>query len=179
MTAKLSPQMRRAIFFCLATTAIYLCMILGTLQHLESISGLKPFDMRPMGYTPTEANDLLAALKAEGRQYYLSRQLLLDTVYPALMAISLTFLFRLLNPRQGLKRIVSAGIALSWMAAAFDYLENILIANMLLRDGPVPDGIAAAASIATITKSLTTSAAALILLTLFVAGLASRARVGS
>ena len=69
--------------------SIYLLMINVTLAHIEMVSGHVPFDMRPFGYGPTEATTLLEALGMEGRKYYLSHQIPLDTLYPAILALTL------------------------------------------------------------------------------------------
>ena len=55
----------------LTAVGIYLFMIQVTLAHLQTISGMVPFDMRPFGYSPEEAARLLAALEDTGRAYYL------------------------------------------------------------------------------------------------------------
>jgi hypothetical protein len=48
----------------------------------------RPFDIRPLGYSYEEARSFLAATGEQGRAYYLSRQLILDTVYPPFYAVS-------------------------------------------------------------------------------------------
>jgi len=50
--------------------------------------GAAPFDIRPLGYSYEEARSFLAATGEQGRAYYLSRQLILDTVYPPFYAVS-------------------------------------------------------------------------------------------
>ena len=44
-----------AIGFGLAAATVYYLMITVTLSHLGAISGLVPFDMRPLGYGPQDA----------------------------------------------------------------------------------------------------------------------------
>ena len=68
---------------------IYLVMVLGTLRHLTDLAGVLPFDLRPTGYSQVDAEGLLEALGESGRQYYLTRQIPLDTLYPALLALTL------------------------------------------------------------------------------------------
>ena len=85
---------RAAAVFGTAATAVYLAMVLGTLPALEAQAGMMPFDLRPTGYSTDTALALLRALGAEGRFYYLTRQLPLDTLYPALMALTLSSLYR-------------------------------------------------------------------------------------
>ena len=73
----------------LIAASIYWVMISVTLAHIEAVSGQTPFDMRPAGYGPTQAAALLEALGGDGRDYYLRRQLTLDTLYPAMLALTM------------------------------------------------------------------------------------------
>jgi hypothetical protein len=47
---------RQAALLGFAAAGLYLLMIFGTLAHIETISGLRPFDMRPSGYSAELAN---------------------------------------------------------------------------------------------------------------------------
>ncbi|MGI3187455.1 hypothetical protein [Nioella aestuarii] len=139
--------------------SIYLLMVNITLAHLEAISGLIPFDMRPLGYSHAEALTLLGALGADGRAYYLSHQIPLDTVYPALLALTLMGAICWIGQRLPNRTLVRAGVALSLGAAAFDYAENLAICVMIW-NGPTPSvPLVFAASAATIAKSVLTSLA--------------------
>lgn len=137
----------------------YLLMVNITLAHIEAVSGLIPFDMRPLGYSHTDALMLLDALGADGRAYYLSHQIPLDTVYPALLALTLTGAICWIGQRLPSRTLVRAGVALSIGAAAFDYAENLAICAMIW-NGPTPSvPLVFAASAATIAKSVLTSLA--------------------
>src|SRR5258708_2531913 len=71
------------------SVAIWAVMVFGTLAHLRDLAhGLAPFDARPSGYGPEEAEALLNALGEAGRSYYADVQLRIDTVYPATYALS-------------------------------------------------------------------------------------------
>lgn len=157
-----------AALFGLAATAIYLLMILITLAHIEALSGLRPFDMRPGGYSPDQAKSLLNALGAIGRNFYLTRQLPLDLAYPALMAWTLVSLLRWFESRGAGQRFVQIGIWLSIGAAISDYLENAGICLMILSWPNLSDSIVRASSFASIVKSGLTSAAVLTVLLSFV-----------
>ena len=50
-----------AIVAAMLAASVYLAMVSVTLAHLEVVSGQVPFDMRPFGYSPTEAATLLDA----------------------------------------------------------------------------------------------------------------------
>ena len=72
----------------LAGAGVYAAMLLWTLPAItEAAGGLMPFDMRPFGYTHTEAVNFLAALTPEGLSLYLGPQAWLDRAYPALLGL--------------------------------------------------------------------------------------------
>ena len=161
----------------LAGASIYLLMINVTLAHIETVSGQIPFDMRPFGYGPQEAAQLLDALGADGRRYYLTRQIPLDTVYPALLAMTLVSSMLWFGTRLPNSRLVRTGIVFAVGAAFFDYAENIGIAAMILGWPDVSDALVQATSAASVVKSCSTTAAAFIVLCLWVMRI-SRSKVG-
>jgi hypothetical protein len=64
-------------------------MFFGPLAHLARLAdGLTPFDVRPRGYSYAEARALLEAIGEQGRRYYASPELVIDTFYPPLYALS-------------------------------------------------------------------------------------------
>ena len=144
--------------------SIYLLMINVTLAHIEAVSGHVPFDMRPFGYSASEAATLLAALKEDGRAYYLSHQIALDTLYPALLALTLIATIFWLGQRMPHRKLVRIGIALSVGCALFDYLENLGIAAMIWNWPEVSGPLVFATSTATILKSALTTLAVLLML---------------
>lgn len=145
-------------------TAIYLIMITVTLAHIETVSGQVPFDMRPAGYSPQDATALLEGLGADGRRYYVQRQILLDTLYPALLALTLIFLMLWVGKRIENDQVVRVGIILSVGAALCDYAENLGIAVMIWSWPNLTDALVYASSAATISKSVLTMAAFLCLM---------------
>lgn len=163
MTTRNAPRRygMAAIAFCLAGASIYALMINVTLAHIEAESKQVPFDMRPFGYGPQEAGRLLDALGEEGRIYYLTRQIPLDMLYPALLAMFLITSVLFFARRLPGSSLVRAGIAFSLGAALFDYTENLGIASMILRWPDLSHGVVRATSAASIMKSgLTTAAVA-------------------
>ena len=78
----------RILLFWGAAILVYFLMVFGTLADIEQITGVRAFDMRPTGYSYADALALISALEDEGRRIYLMRQIPLDMVYPALLAIS-------------------------------------------------------------------------------------------
>ena len=144
-------------------------MVGVTLAHLEIVSGQVPFDMRPFGYSPSDAATLLEALGADGRAYYLSRQIPLDTLYPALLALTLSSSICWFGRRLPNSRLIHLGVAFAVGSALFDYLENLGIAAMIYGWPDVSGSLVYAASTATIAKSvITTLAVMLVLATAFI-----------
>lgn len=146
--------------------SIYLLMINVTLAHIEAVSGQVPFDMRPFGYSSTEAATLLEALGVEGRAYYLSHQIALDTLYPVMLALTLIATICWFGRRMPNRKLVRFGIALSVGTALFDYVENLGIVAMIWSWPEISVPLVYATSTATILKSAFTTLA--VLLTLLV-----------
>lgn len=155
-----------AVVSGLVGASIYLLMINVTLAHIEAVSGHVPFDMRPFGYDATEAATLLNALGVEGRAYYLSHQIALDTLYPACLALTLIATICWFGQRMTNRKLVRFGIAFSVGSALFDYFENLGIAAMIWNWPEVSVALVYATSTATILKSVLTTVA--VLLTLLV-----------
>ena len=155
---------RQVALFGLAAAGFYLLMIFVTLAHIETLSGLRPFDMRPGGYSAELANSLINDLGPSGRRYYLTRQIPLDLVYPFLMALTLISLLKWLGSRDVSQRLVQIGTWFSIAAAIADYLENAGICLMILSWPEISANTVLAASAASIVKSGLTTAAVLIVL---------------
>jgi hypothetical protein len=150
---------KAAILFGLSAMMIYLVMVLGTLRYLTDLAVVLPFDLRPTGYSQVDAAVLLEALGEAGRHYYLMRQLPLDTLYPALLALTLISTLRWRAAKFGPTLMTRIGVPLAILAATFDYLENLGIGLML--HGGADPMLVQAASTATMVKSALTSAAIL------------------
>jgi hypothetical protein len=164
MTIPTKQYGRQAALFGLAAAGFYLLMIFGTLAHIETLSGLRPFDMRPGGYSAEQANSLIDALGSSGRRYYLTRQIPLDLVYPSLMALTLISLFKWLGSRDVSQKLVRIGTWFSIAAAIADYLENVGICLMILSWPEISANTVLATSVASIVKSGLTATAVLIVL---------------
>jgi len=157
---------RIAIVAAMLAASVYLAMVSVTLAHLEEVSGQVPFDMRPFGYSPTEASTLLDALGMVGREYYLTRQIPLDMLYPVLLALTLSSTIFWFGSRIPNRRFVHLGVTLSVGITLFDYIENLGIVAMIRSWPDVSGLIVYATSTATISKSvITTLAVSLALLT--------------
>lgn len=147
--------MNRAAYLVLtvATLAVYFVMIVWSLPKIASAAGgAMPFDLRPWGYTPNEAEAFLVALSSEGRAFYTDVQLRLDTLYPPLLALwtcaSAARLFR------GVLLWGLCCVAVVGMGA--DLAENAAVAHLL--DG-FDSAIARSAARWTVLKSAATTVA--------------------
>lgn len=153
-----------AVGFGWAAATVYYLMITVTLSHLGAISGHVPFDMRPLGYGPQDAAAFLEGLTAEGRNYYLTHQIPLDTAYPALLALTLVAMICWFGQRIPKNRLVRIGVFLSLGSALFDYAENLGIIAMIWSWPDVSVLLVYAVSTATIVKSALTTFAVLLTL---------------
>ena len=115
-------------------------MFFGPLAHLTRLAGgLTPLDIRPRGYSYAEARTFLEAIGDPGRAYYVSPELVIDTFYPPLYAVSrglalwwLTMPGRVREASVPLK-VRYALVAVPILMASLDLLENGCIAVMLWR----------------------------------------------
>ncbi len=145
----------RILLFWCATMLVYFVMIYGSLADIERIAGVRAFDMRPNGYSYADASALISALGEEGRRVYLTMQIPLDTVYPALLAISsASSLYWLSQSFGSTARWYRAVAAIAYLAAFADYAENGLIVWLLNADLGVPEALVTAASLASVSKSI-------------------------
>jgi hypothetical protein len=134
-------QFPSGLLFCallVANGLVWAVMFFGPLAHLSRLAGgASLFDIWPMGYSHDEAYAFLNAIGGQGRRYYANRELLLDTFYPPLYAISRGLaLWWLTMPG----RLREALVLLSWryvlisvpiIMASLDVVENGCIARML------------------------------------------------
>jgi hypothetical protein len=136
-------------------------MFFGPLAHLTQLAGGQTaFDIRPKGYSYPEARAFLEAIGEQGRRYYAIPELVIDTFYPPLYAVSrglalwwLTMPGRVreaplpLNVRYAL-------IAVPIFMAGVDLFENGCIAVMLWTWPDLAHGLVEASSLATRVKIL-------------------------
>ena len=109
---------------------------------LKEADGLWLFDARIMGYSVEDATAYVTTITNEGRLFYLEVQQMLDTFFPALLAISLMLtLYRLAPKLPVLYLFPIAG-------ALFDYYENAAVAQILRVNNP-DQGLVETASLLT------------------------------
>ena len=155
------PPTGHVILALAVSIGLWAFMVFWTLAYLRHIAGgLEPFDLRPFGYDVEEARAFLYALNEIGRDYYLSVQLQLDTVYPATYALSRGLLLWWLTlPGRVADRPLPLAVrvmlvVLPVITAGLDYRENEGIAAMLHAGARVDADIVAQASFWTRAKSL-------------------------
>lgn len=154
-------NLHRAHMAILGITALnfVIMVVYATPKLLAAADGMVQFDVRFMGYTLETATLYVNTISEEGRLFYLNTQIMLDTFFPALLAISLMLtLFRLAPKLPVLFMFPISG-------ALFDYYENASIAQILLSAAP-DKGLVEMASLLTGLKfaSVATSLLAIMLL---------------
>lgn len=150
----------------LLTTAVYLVMILGTIPRVQSFAPSLPlFDLSPAGYSYEQSMTLLESLGSEGRKVYLFPQLALDFVYPGLFAISYSLTLIWVYSKRVRPESVFFYFTLLPLTAGFcDYVENILIIQMIRTYPVVSENLVSAASTFTLLKSMLTTISLLLLI---------------
>ncbi|MEN8832504.1 MAG: hypothetical protein ABF285_13690 [Pacificibacter sp.] len=150
------------MWWALALT-LYGLMMFGPLRTLTDLAAVPPFDLRPMGYSFDDARDLMNALGQRGRDIYMYQQLVLDTFYPMALAVASVLTLRRFSDRAKAnghsRRVLLCKVAacVAITAAGFDYIENILIAAILIEPDAISSFLVTAASTATRVKSLATT----------------------
>jgi len=114
----------------IVTMALYAAIVGWSAPYIAAqAGGALIFDLRPMGYSFTEAEAFLQALTPEGASFYRAIQLRLDLLYPVLLAATICWaLLWLMPPWKGRALVLLAPI----LAMVFDYAENVFIHRMLL-----------------------------------------------
>lgn len=142
------------------TNAVYFVMLNYSIPELLSASdGLPIFDMSPSGYSYQQALALLSSLGEEGRNFYLSTQLVLDLFYPLLFGLCYFSLLQWLIKLIQLKRRALTVLSfLPFLACAFDYTENVGIWLMLSSYPDLSKTLVTISSVLTVTKSILTMA---------------------
>lgn len=133
-------------------------MVLTVPVLLREAGGLKPFDLRPFGYSYEEVQQYLGTISEEGIATYLGLQHQLDFVYPLVLAAMFIVAFRrFLGPVGGMVMSVVAIVG-----AIADYSENALVASILT--DPASREQVTLASAMTIAKSASGTACFIMLL---------------
>ena len=167
---QISSKSAILILFLLAHFVLFLMMAF-TFPRINAQFGTQAFDLKPMGYSQEKATLMLHNLDQSTTDFYIFPQLLLlDNLYPILLAFFLsTLIIRLskliwVSPN----RIYSNLFILPFIAMFIDYLENTMILVMITNPSVVPSGVINAASIFTQLKGAFTTISWVVILILFV-----------
>jgi hypothetical protein len=144
-----------------ASGVLWAVMFFGPLAYLAQLAGgAAPFDVRPFLYSEQEARAFLAAIGEQGRTFYGHRELLLDSIYPPLYAVSRGLaLWWLTMPRRVREAPLPRGwrhalIAVPIVMASLDMIENVCIARMLSAWPALSPGLVHISSLATRLKMM-------------------------
>ena len=157
------------ILFLLAH-AVLLVMMTVTFPRINAQMGNKAFDLQTFGYSYKDAVMMLGNLDQETTEIYVFPQLLLlDVLYPLLLALLLSALIiRLQNLKdQSSGYWRSKFHLLPFSAMIFDYIENVLILYMLSHQDNISKLLVAVASSATLLKGVCTLLSWILVLVLF------------
>ena len=157
---------KNVLLLFVLTMAVYLLMLSVTIPRVQSYApDTALFDLSPTGYTHSQALTLLESLGRAGRDAYLFPQLALDFVYPGLFAICFSLMLIWLYSKR--IRLDSKWLYLAMLpvlGGLFDYVENILIIQMITTFPDVTKGLVSTASSATLLKSAFSTASFLLLI---------------
>ncbi|MCF6273594.1 MAG: hypothetical protein L3J37_10480 [Rhodobacteraceae bacterium] len=153
---------KRFYHFVIGITVInYAMMLFYTTPILRAESGgLWPLGIRITGYDLADALAYNAALSDEGRQLYVTTQAMLDTLFPALLALTLMLTIYQLAPK--LPALFLTPLA----GALFYYYENAAINQILVGTGP-DAGLVEMASLLTTLKFASIALSLMIILWLW------------
>lgn len=161
----------------LLSHTVLLLMMLFTFPQINEKLGTEAFDLKPFGYSESEATRMLQNLDQSTVDLYLFPQLfLLDVLYPILLAIFLsTLIIRLSNLiKLNQNHVFSNLFQLPFIAMFIDYFENIMISLMITNPTNVSSGMIKTASIFTQMKGGFTTLSWLVILILFVMWLVNK-----
>lgn len=161
----------------LLSHTVLLLMMLFTFPQINEKLGTEAFDLKPFGYSESEATIMLQNLDQSTVDFYLFPQLfLLDVLYPILLAIFLsTLIIRLSNLiKLNQNHVFSNLFLLPFIAMFIDYFENIIISLMITNPTNVSSVMIKTASIFTQMKGGFTTLSWLVILILFVMWLVNK-----
>ena len=148
-------------YLFIASHAVLLIMMTFTFPRINKQIGGPAFDLRPAGYSASEARSILGNLNDQTIDLYLFPQLtLLDIMYPFLLALFLSsFLFRLLRLTKKKSKLNSILLLVPFIAVIFDYLENTCIILMITESVEITESFVQTSSTFSILKGVFTSIA--------------------
>jgi len=148
-------------YLFVSSHAVLLIMMSYTFPRINKQIGGPAFDLRPLGYSASEARSIFGNLNDQTIDLYLFPQLtLLDIMYPFLLALFLSsFLFRLLRLTKKKSKVNSILLLVPFIAMIFDYLENTCIILMITESVEITESFVQTSSTFSILKGVFTSIA--------------------
>ncbi len=126
---------------------------------------MKILDLKASGYSQEYVISFLETIGKEGRDLYLTQQIPLDLIYPSLLAITgalfIALFSKKINSRLGVIMFIPI------VGAIFDYLENSMVAVMLLSFPHITKPMVVSSSIFTVSKTFFDSVYLVLLVILF------------
>ena len=156
---------KKVLTFFVLSSVVYFTMIFFTIPKLTVFAnGLQIFDMKPNGYSFTDAKELLGNLGKSVRNFYLFRQLPLDFVYPILFMMSNVLILSFFLKKIGKLESWFLLVLFPVISGVFDYLENFGLIYLLTSYPKITEIGVRIISTFTVIKSLFTSLYFVILL---------------
>lgn len=154
-----TSTVKRLFYLFLSSHFILLLMMTFTFPKINNQIGSNAFDLRPFGYSVSEARSIVNNLNEPITNLYLFPQLsLLDLLYPFLLALFLSsFIFRLIGITKTKNRVNSILLIIPFLAMIFDYLENICITLMITKSVETSEYFVLLSSTFTLLKGVLTS----------------------
>jgi hypothetical protein len=124
----------RNITILLLVLVAFSLAILGPIYNrIETLSGgVGALDLLIV-YTPDKAYDMISAYGQQGRQYYATIALTLDTIFPPLLALTFSLILASLFHRAfSSEGVLQRAVLVPVAAMTADLLENVGIVAMLL-----------------------------------------------
>lgn len=155
--------------FLMAHIVLLLMMTL-TFPPINAQIETQAFDLQTFGYSLEDAAMILQNLNQDTKELYIFPQLLLlDILYPFLLALFLSVLMiRLWNLTYLSPKFLSYLFLIPFIAMFFDYFENTLIILMITESVELASGIVSIASMCTLLKGIMTTVSWIVILVLFV-----------
>ncbi len=141
---------KTVIILGISAHVVLFSMMVITFPVINEAIGGPAFDLRTFGYTFQEANEIIHNLDAFVRSMYIFPQILmLDVLYPALLALFLASLlnrlFKLNNARDQIKYLLFA----PFIGMLFDYAENAMVLVMITENLELSNGVVQVSSLFT------------------------------
>lgn len=162
---------KKVLVLFVLTNIVYAFMLIVTIpKTMELSNGMKLLDMMPAGYDVNYVSELFNLLGEYGRGVYLTNQIPVDMIYPALFGLTYCLLLAYL-----LKKINKFTIPFRYLcllpviAGIADYCENFGIITMLINYPDLTAFTANATNLFSVVKSISTSIFFVVLIMVLIA----------